>query len=250
MGRAFARRHAEALGLGTDPQLWTAEGMLAALLRYGDDLPGDFVIGDAALERIQQTALRPPTCVGVTQRLARYTEFAEAALAGDVPASSAGGEQPKFTVCVDEGSGTYRHLLVKFSPPRDTPSGRRWADLLLCEHLASETMRAHGLVACDTTWSEAGGRGFLGVRRFDRIGGHGRRGFVSLLALDSAYHGHLDNWVAAADRLQRDGWLGREDADTLRLLWWFGGLIGNTDMHFANVSLALDHARPLHLAPA
>lgn len=139
---------------------------------------------------------------------------------------------------------------MKFSPPRDTPSGRRWADLLVCEQLASETMRAHGLVACDTTWSEAGGRCFLEVRRFDRVGGHGRRGFVSLLALDRAYHGHLDTWIAAADRLQRDGWLGREDADTLRLLWWFGGLIGNTDMHFANVSLALDHTRPLHLAPA
>jgi len=96
----------------------------------------------------------------------------------------------------------------------------------------------------------AHGRYFFQVTRFDRIGAHGRRGFATLFSLDNAYYGMLDNWGASADRLQRDGWLSEGDADLLRVLYWFGGLIGNADMHFANVSLALDDARPLSLAPA
>jgi hypothetical protein len=249
MGRAFARRHGEAFGLDRDPQLWTGGGVLSALLRYGDDTPGNFILGDSALEHFERTKLVPPETIALEQRVGRYANLAEAALADDVPGSSAGGEQPKFTACVDEG-GEYRHLLVKFSPRRDTPGGRRWADLLVCEHLASKTMRESGLDACETRLAQDGGRCFLEVGRFDRVGRYGRRGFVSLMALSNAYHGQLDNWVAAADRLQRDGWLNHEDADTLRVLWWFGGLIRNTDMHFGNVSFALDFGRPLRLAPA
>jgi hypothetical protein len=73
---------------------------------------------------------------------------------------------------------------------------------------------------------------------------------VSLEALDSAFFGAVNTpWTRAADRLLGDGWISPEDASDLRVLWWFGTLIGNTDMHYGNVSLHLTPSRPLKLAP-
>ena len=46
LGRAFAQRHAAALGLPPDPVRWNADDVLVALLGVGDDLTGDLVIGD------------------------------------------------------------------------------------------------------------------------------------------------------------------------------------------------------------
>ena len=250
LGRAFARRHAEALELGPDPRMWSADGVLAAILRFGDDLPGDFVIGDAAVGRVQGAMLREPDVVLEHERSARYEELAAKVLAGEVAGSSAGGEQPKFTTCRRDPDGAYRHVLVKFSPPVDTPAGRRWADLLRCEHLAAETLRSHDMAASETAWCEGPRRVFLEVTRFDRVGPYGRRGLVSLLAFDAAHYGALDSWAAAADRMERDGWLASADAETLRVMWWFGRLVADTDMHFANVSLLLDAQRPFALAPA
>lgn len=82
------------------------------------------------------------------------------------------------------------------------------------------------------------------------MGPHGRRGLVSLEALDAAFFGSVDTpWTEAADRLLADGWLSQGDANRLALLWWFGTLIGNTDMHYGNISLFLDESYPLELAP-
>ncbi|HEY3447231.1 MAG TPA: type II toxin-antitoxin system HipA family toxin YjjJ [Myxococcales bacterium] len=248
VGRAFARRYSEELGLPADPTLWGAEGVLVSLLLHGEDLPGDFLLGDRTLDRFQRASLSAPRCIPSAERAARYPDLAAAALQGEVPGSSAGGEQPKFTACVDD-HGQLHQAIVKLSPLRDTAGGRRWADLLVCEHLASTVLREGGISACRTELVEGGGRVFLEAQRFDRVGAFGRRPFVSLLPLDSAYYGKLDSWSAAAERLERDGWLGEEDANSLRLLWWFGGLIGNTDMHFGNAGLLLGD-RPCRLAPA
>ena len=248
LGRAFARRHAETLGLSPDPSVWDAGGVLTALLLHGDDLPGDFVIGNPMLDKAQRLGLATPPTLSLHERATGFSHLSAAALAGELIGSSAGGEQPKFTTCIDDGQ-TLRHVLVKFSPPDDTAAGRRWADLLACEHLAAETMREHVIPTCSTEVVDADGRRYLQVVRFDRVGVHGRRGFVALAALDAAYYGRLDTWHAAAERLQHDGWLSPDDADRLRVLWYFGGLIGNSDMHFGNISLAFDHARPLPLAP-
>ena len=69
-------------------------------------------------------------------------------------------------------------------------------------------------------------------------------------ALDAAHRGGLDDWYSAADWLQREGWISAGDAEDLRTLWWVGRYIGNTDMHFGNVSFRLDSARPLRMLPA
>ena len=69
---------------------------------------------------------------------------------------------------------------------------------------------------------------------------HGRRGLVSLFALDAAFFGRMDTpWTLAADRLVHRGWLTEQDAEQMSLLWWFGVMIGNTDMHYGNISLFL-----------
>jgi hypothetical protein len=74
---------------------------------------------------------------------------------------------------------------------------------------------------------------------------------VSLSALDAAFFGELQTpWTSAAERLQRGRWLTVLEADQLTLLWWFGALIGNTDMHYGNVSFFLDKSLPLSLAPS
>ena len=140
--------------------------------------------------------------------------------------------------------------MVKFSPRLGTPSGRRWADLLVLEHLALETMRSVGRSASQTTLLEAGGRRFLEVRRFDRVGERGRRGLVSLEALENQWFGRHDDWLQAAGALEAARRITSADAEALRWQWLFGRLIGNTDMHFGNVSFTWDTGRQLQLAPA
>ena len=132
-----------------------------------------------------------------------------------------------------------------------TPAGQRWADLLHCEHLAGEVLREHGIAAAESEIVHADGRVFLQSTRFDRTPALGRRGLVSLAALDAAYYGHgRIDWWKFAPQLQRDGWLMADDARSLALRGWFGALIGNNDMHLGNASLVLTNARPLALAPS
>lgn len=50
-------------------------------------------------------------------------------------------------------------------------------------------------------------------------------------------------------RLHRAGWISPEDAQRIALCWWFGRLIGNSDMHFGNLALYLGAHLPLTLAP-
>ena len=162
-----------------------------------------------------------------------------------MPGSSAAGEQPKFTAFVD---GDPQHVLVKFSPERDGPLAERWADLLICEHLAHEVVRGAGVATVRSRIIDGRRRRFLEVGRFDRVGALGRRASVSLLAVDAEYFGQLDSWPAAGRRLWERGWLSAEDADTLSFLWQFSALIANTDRHFGNVTL-LPRDEGFELAP-
>ncbi len=250
LGRAFARRVTVSLGAPADPTRWQPDDIVLALLRYGDDQPGDLVLGEAALQRALQRILAPADAVDPEQRRALYPQYADAALRGEDIGSSAGGEQPKFTVTLAHADGP-QAAIVKFSERAGTPAAQRWADLLRCEQLAGAVLRAHGWAAAESEIVEAGGRVFLQSRRFDRTPQQGRRGFVSLAALDGAYYGHgrIDWWQFAA-QLQRDRWIGAEDAHRLALYGWFGALIGNSDMHLGNAGLILADERPLLLAPA
>lgn len=251
LGRSFGRRNGPRLGLSPDPWMWNADAVLTALLHHGDDLPGSFVPGEAMLSIFQQRLLSEPIGIPAEERKAHYPALADAAMAGEAAGSSAGGEQPKFTACVREPDGACRHVIVKFSGKGNRPEDQRWRDLLAAERLAGAVMAEGGLPVARTALLDADGRRFLECPRFDRIDAWGRRGLVSLAALDAAFFGQLETpWTAAAQRLLESGWLSGDDAFRLNIRWWFGNLIGNTDMHYGNVSLFLERERPLSLAPA
>lgn len=250
LGRAFARRIAGDIDAPVDPLIWRPDDVVLALLRHGDDPPGDLVLGEASLQRALQSALAPHRVIAVDDRAQRYPELASAALRGEGIGSPAGGERAKFTVTL-RGTEGYEPAIVKFSERVNVAAGRRWADLLICEHHAGNVLREHDLPAARSELVAADARIFLQSTRFDRTPAPGRRGFVSLAALDAAYYGHARiDWRRFAPQLQRDGWIDADDARRLRLFSWYGALIANSDMHLRNAALQLRDRRPLPLAPA
>ncbi|MBT2119247.1 type II toxin-antitoxin system HipA family toxin YjjJ [Dyella sp. LX-66] len=248
LGRMFARTHAAELGLNEDILRWSNDDVLAALLLRGEDGPGQFVLGERALEKALSAA---SAGLPVAERGIRYAELAERALSGPQAGSSAAGEQPKFTTCVIDADGSPRHVIVKFSEPvQGNPVGRRWADLLISEHLAANLLHEQRVASARTELVWSGDRLCLESTRFDRIGAHGRRGVVSLAAWSDAYDGVRDSWPDTASRMRREGWLAEDAVDDVTRLWWFGQLIANTDMHYGNLSFFLDDSLPLALCPS
>jgi hypothetical protein len=247
LGRAFAQRHAAALGLPADVAAWSDRQVLRALATQGHDAVGNLLVGDAARE--QFLALPPPQAVPSRQRGAVFAQRAAQALAGDVPGSSAGGEQPKFTRTWRHPDGTLRPELVKFSPPVDAPAGRRWADLLIAEHLAHVTLAEAGLPASTSRIVTAGGRLFLCVDRFDRVGARGRRGVASLSALDDGVGHDVGRWTTVTAHLVATGRVAAAVHAQAAWLQAFGDAIANTDMHLGNLSLLTQGDRLEGLAP-
>ena len=237
MGRTFAHAH-PALQLGHDPRHWSDDDVLRAMTLYGDDLPGNLIMGEAAFQRFHGLAAR----IARVDSVSDYPLLAEQAMRGTHPGSSAGGEQPKFCT-ITAG----RHVIVKFSPAGDAPADQRLRDLLVCEHLALRTLAQAGLPAAPTQLSMGAGRVFLESERFDRTplragdaqGLGGRIGMVSLQVYNAEYVGEIDNWAATADRMAARQLLTPADARTLRLLEAYGQLIANTDRHYGNISLVL-----------
>jgi HipA-like C-terminal domain len=228
MGRTFAASHPE-LQLAADPRRWSDDDALKAMVMFGDDLPGNLVVGEQAFERYH----------GLAQRASRvdswqaFPALADAAMQGGLPGSSAGGEQPKFCT-INNG----RHVLVKFSPASDSAVSQRMRDLLVCEHLALQTLAQAGRPAATTHIFLTSGRVFLESERFDRTA-QGRIAMVSLEVYDSEYVGKADNWAATANRMAESRLLTPLDAAQLRFLEAFGLLIANTDRHYGNISLLL-----------
>jgi hypothetical protein len=138
---------------------------------------------------------------------------------------------------------------VKFSGEDGSAAAWRWRDLLLCESLALETVRAQGFPAATARPLSIGGRQFLEVERFDRLGVRGRRALLSLGAIDNEYFGHLDTWTLAARRLLAARLIDAEDARRMRWLDTFGQLIGNSDRHFWNLSFFVEDEGRFRLAP-
>ena len=230
MGRTFASSHPE-LALGHDPRQWNDDDALRALALFGDDLPGNLVVGDQAFERFKSL----PGRASRVDSSASYSALADRAMQGSLPGSSAGGEQPKFCT-ITAG----RHVLVKFSPKGDSPEHQRSRDLLVCEHLALQTLAQapNPLPAAKTQIYQLDNRVFLESERFDRTAA-GRVGMVSLQIYDAQYVGQEDNWAATATRMAARGLLTAQDAAQLRLLEAYGNLIANTDRHYGNISLLL-----------
>ncbi|XXF78178.1 type II toxin-antitoxin system HipA family toxin YjjJ [Myxococcaceae bacterium GXIMD 01537] len=235
VGRGFHARHPE-LGLPPHINDWSDDHCLTALARRGEDCVGDLILGEESLDRWLQHVPEPVE-PSLYPQLARRS-------AHEQPGSSAGGEQPKFLTFSKD-----RHVLVKYAG-EDGAAGLRWKDLLVCEHLALEECRAAGLDATRSRWFDAEGLRFLDLERFDRVGPRGRRGVLSLRALDSEYLGAKNSWTDAALLLLQSRRIHADDERRIRWLDVFGQLIGNSDRHFGNLSfLTQDEGLPLRLAP-
>jgi biotin operon repressor len=233
LGRQIAREvHERFPDFPPDPKWWTADHIGRFLLANGDDQPGNLIFGEQAALRVR----KKPEAVDD----AEYARMADKVMAGEIPGSSAGGEQPKFAVFSKHRN---EHVIVKFSPPGDTETARRWRDIIITEFHALETLRKHGLPAAEARLLEEGERLFLESRRFDRTGEHGRSSMISLAAIDAEFVGVDSNWPLVLQRLCDQRRIDREHVAAAERLWCFGKLINNTDMHLGNMSFAMHGAR-------
>ncbi|MEI8157922.1 MAG: type II toxin-antitoxin system HipA family toxin YjjJ [Burkholderiales bacterium] len=244
LGRAYARQHATRFGLPPDVRHWSDADALRALLINGGDSVGNLLLGDVARDRFVNSPL--PSVVGTDD----YPRLAADALTIGDNWSSAGGEQPKF--CAYTASG---HGLVKFSVPDDNPIAKRWRDLLVAEHLALETLAAGGVDAALSKVVDVGAQRFLELERFDRIGTHGRRTLLSLASMDGEFVGNTTGpWPVVTADLSRQKVITLQAHAGATLLYAFGTLIGNSDMHAGNLSFVSasvsDQGRPYALSPA
>ena len=247
IGRSFRDAYAQGLGLSENLAEWSDDDVLYALSEFGEDSPGNLIVGDKALQRFLTAdyAISIPTGNFVS----RYDRMADAAVQGGVPRSSAGGEHPKFLL--HDG---VRDVIVKFSPLLDgTPAATRWKDLLIAEHVASLTLRRGGIAVPDNRIVISTKRCYLESTRFDRAGAKGRIATVSFEAIDNGFIGARRSWSASASVLRARGMITPVCEAQIKLLEWFGRCIANTDMHFGNMSFfwsKVDDAINLDLAPA
>ena len=213
----------------TDPRLWNTNHIGRYLISNGDDLSGNFKLGEQALLRVR----RKPVIASDKD----YPALAESVMSGVIPASSAGGEQPKFTAFSSHSSS---HVIVKFSPQGDNDVARRWRDVLITEYHATEAIHSKKFPAAETRLIEVDGRLFLESQRFDRSGEYGRMSMTSLLSIDAAFTGIGSGWPQVFHALHENELVSWQHVYDAEFLWCFGRLINNTDMHLGNLSLAID----------
>lgn len=251
LGRTFAHRRGRHLGLPEDINRWQLGDTLQALVRAGGTEAGDLLLGGDSVAGALAALDAPPDRVRAQDRARYYPEWATAALEGEDVGSSPGGEQPKFTATVEHLGGRYA-ALVKFALAGAGEASERWADLLVCEHLALEVLRDSGVSAAASCILQTAQHTFLEVQRFDRTPDTlGRRGFVSLLALSSAFVGEVTvDWGQAGEQLLDLRWVDQDAARRMAQLYAFGRLIGNSDMHQGNIGFHLADRGSLPLAPA
>jgi hypothetical protein len=227
LGQVLAKGLA-AHDVDSNPERWgTAEILLSALFTH--DAPGALLLGDSALKTATAPRQLPQEGLG-----AALDEFAQDVAQHQSAGSSAGGEQPKFTALL-EGRG---HVLIKFSPPRGTPYGDRWGDLLVAEMLSHASLALHGFDAAKAQIIQTEKRTYLLSERFDRLGNSGRKHLVSVGAAHAGWvKGSYTSWPSSCEALHSQGRLSEKDAQSISDIAQFGRLTGNTDMHSGNAGL-------------
>lgn len=227
LGRLLAQK-LTAFGVSPNPDTWGVDAaLMGALHTY--DAPGAILLGNDVSGSHKSVARISGEHPGQT------LDDMTADLAKTQPlGSSAGGDQPKFLAM----NAKDEPVLVKFSPPRGTPFGDRWGDLLRMEVLSNETLTRYGFDAAQNEFIQTPTRSYLLSKRFDRAGPLGRIHVVSLGAAHQAFvKGAYVNWAATCDVLVRQGRLHKTAAAKIHAIFQFGKLIGNSDMHFGNASL-------------
>ena len=210
-----------------DPRRWNSRHIGRYLVSNGDDLSGNYKFGEQALLRVRRKPVAIPD--------ESYPALADSVMDGVLPGSYAGGGQPKFTAF---SANSASHVIVKFSPKGENEIAIRWRDVLLTEYHAIEAIHAGNFPAAETRLIEMDGRLFLESRRFDRSGEYGRMSMVSLRSIDAEYSGIGSGWPQTLDALHRRGLTSWQNVYDAEVLWCFGRLINNTDMHLGNLSFA------------
>ena len=255
LGRSFALRASSDLNVSDDPDAWSDDDITYVLSRRGADTSGNLIIGDDAYRLWLESVSSPKPSLREDEQSTEYARMASEVTSLVGGGSSAGGEFPKFTAKRLLDDRTTPHVIVKFSGADASAPVQRWSDLLVCEHLALLALSRHSKLS--TAFSRilsSSGRTFLEVERFDRSGEHGRMPMLSLSSLDAAFIGMgKADWPVIADRLLKLGFISASLQRDIEMLWWFGKLIGNTDMHLGNLSFTFDwnakQFEPLALSP-
>lgn len=237
LGRNFARQHASLLQVSADPQHWSEDDALHTLSLLGVDQPGNYILGEPAYRRFLDHAHTSQHLLREEDLAAAYPSKAQEALALGLVESSAGGEFPKFTAH-RQIDGAAVQVIVKFSGADTSHGTRRWADLLVCEHLALRTLEQElGIAAARSHIYQSGGRTFFETERFDRHGALGRSAVCSWSALNAALVGLANkSWIAGAAALRAQGMIDDASESAIQRIWHYGQLMGNTDMHDGNLA--------------
>ncbi|MEY4643731.1 MAG: hypothetical protein RLZZ596_562 [Pseudomonadota bacterium] len=249
LGRSFARALAQDLGVKDSPSEWDDDDVLFILTQRGSDTSGNLILGDVALQRWLQAKAAPQAPIPVADQASAYAELANRASSMGALGSSAAGEFPKFTAQRELPGSHTPHVIVKFSGAEASGAVGRWSDLLVCEHLALQAIRdCEGLSSPDSRILQSDGRTMLEVERFDRHGQFGRSPLCSLETIDSAILAKSSaDWGTLGELLFAQGWVSKWAVRQMRLIWTFGKLIGNTDMHKGNLSFV--PGLPMTVAP-
>jgi transcriptional regulator with XRE-family HTH domain len=255
LGRQLARSVAHEFAIPEDPKAWSDDDIVNVLTLHGLDTVGNWILGERAYELWTRSLAQPKEPVSEQNVSTHYTDLAAAAMAQGIPGSSAAGEFPKFTAARTLKGARTPQVIVKFSGADRSSTVQRWSDLLVCEHLALSVLsRETKIPSASTRIVQAKGRTFLESERFDRSGAHGRSAVISLASLNECFIGATtSSWPQLVNQLARI--LPRIPSDEqIKILWWYGRLIANSDMHTGNLSFSLeatpDKVAPLRLAPA
>ena len=231
-GRVYAsqvlRQHPE---FSVDLRDWSDAVVLQLLSEYPVEAIGNLLIGNKDLNRYQVAENSPVSLADLPRLAEQSKEFCQTLISGD---------WPKFCCDIEQ----HGPCIVKFAETE------RQADLLIAEHTALSVLNDAGLPAAQTMLFHSGRYQFFVIRRFDCVGS-GRRGVVSLKALDLEFVGSRDQrWPVIARQLAEQGIIVASALATIQLLFCFGRLIANSDMHSGNLSFFYDSQMPCALAPA
>jgi len=246
IGRNIVRSLGKSFGFSGSLKDWSDADILEFSVRFGSDLSGALIVGDAAKSEFLNGR---GADLKTSERAKKYPELAlEAVSNGIAGSSSAGGEQPKFCALVEDAKGAFRNVIVKFSGETGSPESRRWADLLVCEFTALKILKKYRLPAAKAELFFSKKRAFLEYQRIDRIGRYGRLATSSLSGIDAAFIGASGGSWAEAMRAAKS-LFSEKDISAAERAYNFGLAIGNTDMHFGNISFYIGRGVPFELAP-
>lgn len=245
VGRNIVYNLNKTFGISKELNSWGDSDILEYAVRFGCDLAGSLILGETAKSAF---LAGNNFFIPESRREAEYPELALNAVSNGVPRSSAAGEQPKFCATVQGKSGEFRNVIVKFSGDTTNDINRRWADLLIAEYTALQILKKYGFPAAAAELVFAKNRVFLEYSRIDRIGRYGRRGTSSLSGIDSAFIGVGGGSWSQAMRKGK-AYFCEKDIELAERIYDFGFAIGNTDMHFGNISFYVGHDLPFALAP-